>query len=373
MTRLPVADNRRARFAVGLPAVFSARQANTSGTQEQTVKRIIVASTLAALPTAACGGDGSTSAPTQSSTLDRTPVVIPETPSLEPTAIPAPKAGFSEHDGAFTYKTTNCEILRVPQIPGLAGTLVEERGVFALHYLATLDNPYGLSSGIFAGSYYPAVYLITGDTKAESEMIGGVVLRAEVVRYYLLQASSPSQRAIVPLPFDPTMKKNSADDRVFIETRLAVNNGSSRLFLEIPTGSRLVVPFERNAGSTTDVMISQQNWGTVVTFGKPADLLSQFALKIESAERIANANGNWKLGDEVGIVDVVQFSENLVRSYDAFLTRPITTHPNAIMYGQSYAQDNSGTFAWLGLSTENILQISNNVVFIASNQSLPLR
>lgn len=142
-------------------------------------------------------------APTQPAVIPGTEIPNPlKTPEV--TAIPTPKTGFSEKDGAFSYITEKGETLNVPQIDGLTAKLVKVGDTEEVQYFAKEGNQYGIEANKSVGEYTPNVDIYENSQRKE---LGGVSLSSQVVQKLLGekidQTPSQADKWGVALPVDP--------------------------------------------------------------------------------------------------------------------------------------------------------------------------
>jgi hypothetical protein len=137
-----------------------------------------------------------------------TPAIVPSpSPSdvvASPTAPPSTggphKQGFEHVGDTIVYYAGDGTVVPVPDVPGLAARLTEDRVI----YTAVRANRYGLKSGAYAGEFMPNVAMEQAD--GSSAETGGVVLVGAVAGRFIADslavAASPADRWVVALPVD---------------------------------------------------------------------------------------------------------------------------------------------------------------------------
>jgi len=297
-------------------------------------------------------------------TLQPTSTTIP-TPEATPTPTQAALGIGRQVDGTYIVTTEKGEKLVVPAIPGLRQEVLQEiDGQKPVVYRAEKGNPYGLKEDVFAGLFYPKVYLVT--EKVEDAVITGAVgLRADVIRIELQKAGSPAKNVLLPLPFDPTSAKNP-NAAIFLQNSKNTITGSPKLFVGIPVGSWLVNPTESASNQPATVSIAKQYWGTVVACGYPADLLGQYALNVNIPDFVTSNDTRVDLGDPITEVD----KPNLPSVYETLPRQPRPVQAvNVEMYGQGYFEDKDGKTSTLGITTNNIMRKGTAFIFPIGNNN----
>jgi hypothetical protein len=108
--------------------------------------------------------------------------------------------GFSTAGELLVYTAEDGTVIPVPLVDGLQVTIQKGKAV----YQAIAKNPYGLSSGAYAGQFVPTV--ATGQIDGSSAETGGVVLVGAVVSKLisneLASIKTDSARWVVALPVD---------------------------------------------------------------------------------------------------------------------------------------------------------------------------
>ncbi len=164
--------------------------------------------------------------------------------TAEATVTPTMAAGFSEFDGAFTYRTEKGEVLNVPKIDGLTAKRVKDGDTDTIKYFANEGNGYGMESNSYAGEYNPNI-------KIEGVQKGGVGLDGKIVSRLL----GKKPNGTIPLPVDITKGEEFLVSVKKVGSRLQpviYIEGSSEKIVTNPIPGSKMIGVEENSFSGKD-------------------------------------------------------------------------------------------------------------------------
>lgn len=264
----------------------------------------------------------------------------------EVTAIPTPKSGFSEKDGAFTFRTEKGEVLNVPQIEGLTAKLVKVGDVEEIQYFAKEGNQYGVEVNTSVGEYNPNVDIYENSQRKE---LGGVVLEPRVVKRLmdetLAKIPEQSDKWVVVSPVDISTVVNS-DVLLSFEP----NINTQKIVLKISFTEVLpllnVIPGDPNIKITKNPVY---NWGY-----------------LDNIRNTAPYNDSILPGKEMNYIVV---GGNFINAKDQFISKKTLGEQVAEVEDKVYVGYSFGGGAW-DVGRNKILSVGNNIpVFLQSSGS----
>lgn len=389
-----------------LPKAPLSLDGTISNVFRQGVKRLIQTGARWSLPVIALGSTGidiacSPSAPQTSNTPEQPRATAVDIDKTSPSITPIPAGGTleqsqpqSRYDQLFakilkgeasdsekrefneikeqtavpTWKTEKSEEKQVPQIEGLRATYYAnaETNKLEIRYLATADNPYGLKEEAIGGIFHKEVFDVK-DSIETGNQIGGVGLKAEVIKALLIKNGSPDKNALLPIFADLTF--SSGYQKTIIQETTTPEDKRAVLAMKIPTGDKLVSPMTDNK-DLSQIAFRPTISPNISSFEFRNPLIQgRFIESVTYYGSFPKADVSAKIGDEILEVKERPFSDEAARKVFSTFNPPLVDGINLYVSAMQGVSEKDGSFPILPLSKNNLLRVGESVIFPLSNRN----
>jgi hypothetical protein len=255
--------------------------------------------------------------------------------------------------------------------------MMDLNGIGTVVYRAEKANPYELKEGVLAGVYYSEAYAVK-DSLETAKRVGAVGLRAEVVRYQLQKAKSPSENAIFPLPFDPTLAPSFSDQseqgkenrKIVVQDTRNTVSGIGEMFIKVPVGSPLITPIEQKPDTSVGIRLSKQSWGTAIYIGTEGIFTNgkdKYSLLAYYGSWMTFDRPGAILGETIDVVYMNSFSSGLLDVYRDYRDPLPVSGMNVDLQGKLIVQDADGILQSVEIQSWDILAVNGSFVFVLAN------